>query len=342
MATFNMTLEMANEYYRATDGGAHPPWTKEQRAAMVQAGRIKLPDHDFAREYLGEWRDHADAMAYATTATRPAMVHQKCALCSTVLDLGPESTFAQTYEATMAAHHAVCPKRPIEVEDRVRVVRTTTNRLHGALGVVVEVDDRDTDMPYRVKIDGDSYEDGWWCYEVERIPHPAAARAIQVFPANADRSMPCPTCRESWGAHYGIACLPEDKNVRCKACDVPLGEHLKFVGCRGPGSKPITRAPGCEPSAPVLVDGLTIAECRSRWFKNRQRLEPSTTHGMRQPGYVPPPLEPLTPAQIAAAKASQAEIEATWWPQELRVKVAASAEAERNRVRVDLEVEPWE
>lgn len=97
------------------------------------------------------------------------MVHQKCALCSTVLDLGPESTFAQTYEATMSAHHAVCPKRPIWVEDRVRVVRTTTDRLHGALGVVVEIDHHNTEMPYRVRIDGDSYEDGWWCYEVERI-----------------------------------------------------------------------------------------------------------------------------------------------------------------------------
>lgn len=92
-----------------------------------------------------------------------------------------------------------------------------------------------------------------------------------------------------------------------------------------------------------LVDGLSLDECRRRWLRNRHRIEPNTyPDGIRQPGRVAPPLEPLTDAQIAAVKSAQAEREATWWPQELRELIAKRAAAESNPIRADLWCDPWE
>lgn len=74
-----------------------------------------------------------------------------------------------------------------------------------------------------------------------------------------------------------------------------------------------------EPPAPVLVEGLTRAQCLERYRDNMQRADDSLPW-------------PLTPAQQVAAREE--------WSAALRAGIAASAEAEQNRVRIDPQDEP--
>lgn len=336
---------------------------KEQRVSMLnedlQAFRIKLPAADFQREYLGEWVDHADAMAYATTAR----VHQKCALCSIVLDLGPKSTYAQTYDATMAAHHAVCPKRPIEVDEMVRIVRTTTPRLHGTVGKVVTVDRaKNSHMPYRVKVEGDNFP--WWCYEVERIRRPAA---VQGF-SPGERVVWRPTPGSPWASlaidGEVVSVRGDDRRVwtmRVLAVaggvpnnlPPPIGSVLDLTAAPGRVERVPTCGPGCqcgahetaetrieqtvhpatkeagrysEPPAPALVDGLTREQCSTRWLENRLAVEG---------GAAPPNV--MTRMQRDVGRAMWLAGPGAKRSAELRDRVSADREAERNRVRVDVQ-----
>lgn len=108
--------------------------------ADLQAGRVKLPvDHEFKREYLGEWKDdRADAMAYAATAT----VAHRCALCSEVLSTDPNASGIML-DVVTEQHHAVCPARPIEIGETVRIVRVVNDVAPehvGKVGVVSMVE----------------------------------------------------------------------------------------------------------------------------------------------------------------------------------------------------------
>jgi hypothetical protein len=80
-----------------------------------------------------------------------------------------------------------------------------------------------------------------------------------------------------------------------------------------------------KPTGP-LVDGLTVAECDSRWSDNRYRLEAGL-----------PQRHALTDAQIAAGRASWQARNHPRVSALVRERVAAGREAERNRVRVEVQ-----
>jgi hypothetical protein len=84
--------------------------------------------------------------------------------------------------------------------------------------------------------------------------------------------------------------------------------------------------PPALPPADVLVDGLTVAECDSRWSDNRYRLEAGL-----------PQRYALTPAQVAAGRAAWQARNHPIVSALVRDRVAAGLEAERNRVRVEVQ-----
>lgn len=167
----------------------------------------------------------------------------------------------------------------IAVGDEVRIVRTSTARLHGAVGKVVHVE-RSSYMPYRVKVDGDSF--AWWCYEVARIPRPVAAQGFSP----GERVVWRPTPGSPWASlaidGEVVSVRGDDRRVwtmrvLAVAGEVPnnlpppIGSVLDLTAAPGRVERVPTCGPGCgcgdhDPlkPTPALVDGLTRDACLAR------------------------------------------------------------------------------
>lgn len=246
-----------------------------------------------------------------STPRTPATVAHRCALCSEVLshgDLTPNGA-----DAVTAAHHAVCPARPIEVGETVRIVRTTWDAMHGIHGTVIAIDRHEASMPYMVRADDGRGLHDWWCFEVERIPRPAEAQA------------PVP---HGYVEHrcQGSLANGEQCPRRTTATNVRIDEW-QCPDCVARGIV-VRAAPA---PAPTLVDGLDREVCLARWMENRLAIESGA-----------PPPNALTPEQVATGRAMWLQRFGAQRSDALRAKVTADREAERCRVRVDLEYAPWE
>lgn len=223
-----------------------------------------------------------------------------------------------------------------------------------------------TDAPYKVALDCGRFA---WCHEVERVPRPdlpkvgdyvrwdAADRSIWAagilvslgtqaarirvesgpegwtYTVDAEsaasfrigsgetlRRIPRPTAGERLAQEFA-----EFQEVPDDALHIDEARTMEF------GKRLAAAAASAIAERDPLIDGLTLGECRGRWFANRARLEPAMCAGMRSPGRIVPPLEPLTPAQIAAVKAEVASDVQAWWPRQLREMVDASAAIDKAR-----------
>lgn len=147
---------------------------------------------------------------------------------------GVDSTIRRIPRPEVGAAQA----RPFRAGDKVRIVRTTTTLLHGALGTLVHIDESEGGMPYRVTVDAekDGYE--WWCYEVEHADRPAAPPIC------------APGCQ--CGAHGLAAWLPVAATVH-----PTVKEAGRYI----------------EPPAQVLVDGLTPAQCLAEYSLRQNGID---------------------------------------------------------------------
>lgn len=273
-----------------------------------------------------------------------ACVH-RCALCSEVVVPGVAPEFAR-YLTMIAAHHAVCPRRPIEVGDTVEIRYCNISRLNGRVGTVVEIDAADPVVPFRVTVD-EADRFGWWCRAVERIPRPDHVQAIKVGDYVRWESPVIPD--RSWVEGEVVAI---DDWIRISvdragsAIQTALGEvggygrsairHIPRPGQCGAHDTAATRIKHeeklvserySEPPAPALIDGITRDACLARWMENRLAVE----------GGAAPP---------SAMTRMQRDVGRTMWQQtygaarsaELDARVAADA-ADR-QVRVTPEFDP--
>lgn len=243
----------------------------------------KLPrdDREFQREYLGEWKDHADAMAYAATAKRPVTTKHRCALCDEVIAC--DMKLVESYVTATEAHHAVCSKRPIEVGDHVRweypargtwaegdvtawmpkhhaegaVYDCVTIRVAAHCGSWPNCGD-DPVVTGREHRFGCEARDG---IVVRRIPRPAAAQAT-IRTAFGDIKITAdPTLkpgemrveRPKVGDRIPLETgarrvFPRgaDRSKPCPTCTRPLGEHFG-VACSMPRMEGYQTGPVCAP-----------------------------------------------------------------------------------------------
>lgn len=274
---------------------------KDRRVSMLnedmQAGRVRLPEREqgaWMREYLGEWEKPPITGAYAIS--KFASVKQSCALCSEPVDIS--HCTPDTYPATMAAHHAVCPKRPIAVGDYVRwdgQMDDGSNCKRWAEGEVVGFKLDKT----QVRIARSS--DKWFAAEpyftgpvLRRISRPAAAQATVLMVSTCD-----------------VCCIP--------------GATAETGRCNhGYLYRSVVREPA--PPAPALVDGLTREQCLERWMENRLAVE----GGARPPNKMNRMQRDVGRTMWLAGPGAKRSAE-------LRDLVAADREAERNRVRVEVQ-----
>jgi hypothetical protein len=331
---------------------------KDRRFAQLQHdlrdGRIKLPeDHAFEREYLGEWKDdRADAMAYAATATA---LH-KCALCGIAIAGGRVT--ADEFDCLTAAHHAVCPKRPIAVGDYVRWEYGPTGPFekpeNWAEGEVVRINPYHVDI--RVERCGLSKRAGTVTTfghgvgigsTIRRIPRPGASEqpveldcyvewkpdgsrsqaAGQVIKMDGDRATV--RIREVSQMWTAFEACPFSSHART----IPLYQLRRIAWPHeGPVPVPVDQPRGGRHDpAPVAVPATAEDLCLVQWMENRVAVE----------GGAPPP-NPMTPQQIAIARAAWQAQYGAQRSAELRLRVERRAAAEANPVRVDPEVLPWE
>lgn len=282
-----------------------------------------------------------------------AIVAHRCALCNEAIDPRPDHLLDQR----IAAHHAVCPARPVAVGDYVRWERRRNPEMwiEGELVAIgpqrksVYIDAK-TDcgrwpvpLRGRTRCDGPHYQDST---TIRRIPRPAEAQAIAVDDyvewrpdGYQSRAIGMVLAKSQTAAVIWIREVSktwtayEARPIEGHTRSVPLSDLRRLPQ---PPATPATCAPGCHcdahapPPAPALVDGITPAECSARWDAGRAAVEDSTS-----------PALPMTPAQIACAKERYHAYESVGWSRLLDAKVAASREAERNRVTY-CEVEPWE
>lgn len=281
-----------------------------------------------------------------------------CALCSEAIDC--DMSLVESYVTACAAHHAVCPKRPIEPPDHVLWAYPARNvwakgELREVLGrhangslscvniMVTECSDGFVDVEHRPR-PGEAHTFGLPDNEftIRRIPRPAEAQAT----VRRGKCCAHPVERHHYSGCADCACClqwSEHPDRDLDDSDSAQIARMHSTGSPTPPATPTTCAPGCqcdaheiaaqrpkegdriplEPSAHVLVDGLTRAQCLAAYT-------------CAQNEELPGGAEFLTDAQRAAGQEA--------WSAALRAKVAAGREADAARepsVRY-CEVDPWD
>lgn len=320
---------------------------KEQRVAVLnadlQAGRVKVLEREpgaWYREYLGEWCD------------APRIHAARCEPC------GLAFTGATASEANYhaAAHHTVCPKRPIEVGDLVEWDNKYNERWHAAdprwfRGVV--------DGTYhggcsvRIESGSEHYSAGGrvpYCNveNIRRIPRPAEAQAA------------VPTCCGQTMRTTGMGATPALPAYLCATCERYEQGGIRTAGPywrRDPAGgsqwavaseraqyehgrrneQPPPCAPGCQCGAHATA--ATRIERRDEVIKERYTEPPAPAlvdgltraqclerfhKAQREHLHRTYASLWLTPEQLTAAREE--------WSAALRARIDASRKAERSRV----------
>lgn len=306
----------------------------------------------WSREYLGPWKETA--------------LH-KCALCGVAVAGGDVG--AHLVESLLAAHHAVCEKRPLEVGDYVEWKAVSTHVCGEVVGI-----SKDDEISIRVDFDRHHPSSSSWQGEVHdlsrrqcglrRIPRPGAGEQATSNPVRIGCILSRSTdwCWIAISDGGAAALRPGDRIGVRNHPDAPDRTGRATVVEVADGCARLER-PAVMDIACIATDDHVYLIERSRGGQHDPAL-PRCACGEDHPPGKHAPIDPLdvvydsrplrellamdqsnrqearetcaifTPVQHAAVRSH--------WSAQLRAKVTASREAERNRVRVDLEYLPWE